>query len=150
MRGVQAWRGRLLRHGDEGGCTSAGAGVSNTDWKGKMGGRERSGNDTLWIDGHYAEVIGVTPPGFFGLAVGEGFDVAFPFCQAQELRPEVFDISIMGRLRPGWTPERASAQMGASSAGIFAATEPTGDSAQAIERYKQFRIGEYHAGCGVA
>ncbi|MGH9550479.1 MAG: ABC transporter permease, partial [Terriglobales bacterium] len=148
--GIQPWRGRLLRPDDEGACTVSRAVVSYPYWQGQMGGRELSGNDTLLIDGHSAEVIGVTPPGFFGLAVGEGFDVAFPFCQAQELRPELFDISIMGRLRPGWTLERASAQMGASSAGIFAATEPTGYSAQSIERYKQFRLGVYPAGGGVS
>ena len=104
----------------------------------------------LLIDGHLAEVVGVTPPGFFGLAVGEGFDVAFPFCRTQELRPEQFDISIMGRLRPGWTLERASAQMGASSAGIFAATEPAGYSAQSLQQYRQFRLGVYPAAGGVS
>jgi putative ABC transport system permease protein len=148
--GIQPWRGRLLRPDDEGACTVSRAVVSYPYWQSQMGGRELSGNDTLLIDGQSAAVIGVTPPGFFGLAVGEGFDVAFPFCQAQELRPELFDISIMGRLRPEWTLERASAQMGASSAGIFAATEPTGYSAQSIERYKQFRLGVYPAGGGVS
>ena len=119
-------------------------------WQSQMGGRELSANGTLLIDGHLAEVVGVTPPGFFGLAVGEGFDVAFPFCRTQELRPEQFDISIMGRLRPGWTLERASAQMGASSAGIFAATEPTGYSAQSLQQYRQFRLGVYPAAGGVS
>jgi hypothetical protein len=148
--GIQPWRGRLLRPDDEGACTISRVVVSYPYWQSQMGGRELSGNDTLLIEGHPAEVIGVTPPGFFGMAVGEGFDVAFPFCRAQELRPELFDISIMGRLRPGWTLERASAQMGASSAGIFAETEPTGYSAQSLQRYKQFRLGVYPAAAGVS
>lgn len=148
--GIQPWRGRLLRPDDEGSCAISRVVVSYPYWQGQMGGRELSGNGTLLIDGHPAEVIGVTPPGFFGLAVGEGFDIAFPFCHAKELRPELFDISIMGRLRPGWTLERASAQMGASSPGILGATEPTGYSAQAIQRYKQFRLAVYPAAGGVS
>ncbi len=148
--GIQPWRGRLLRPDDEGACTISRVVLSYPYWQSQMAGRELSGNSTLLIDGHPAEVVGVTPPGFFGMAVGEGFDVAFPLCRPQELRPELFDISIMGRLRPGWTLERASAQMGASSPGIFGATEPTGYSAQSLQRYKQFRLGVYPAAAGVS
>jgi predicted permease len=96
------------------------------------------------------EVIGVTPPGFFGLAVGESFDVAIPFCQPKELRRDVFDVAVMGRLRPGWTLKRASAWLDAIRPGIFDATAPTGYSADIIETYKRFRLAAYAASSGVS
>ena len=90
------------------------------------------------------------PPGFFGVAVGESFDIALPLCQPNELRREVFDIAVMGRLRPGWTNARASAHLDALSAGIFEATAPTGYSSQSIERFKSFRLAAYPAATGVS
>jgi predicted permease len=103
------------------------------------------------VDGQLvAQVIGVTPPGFFGLAVGESFDVAGPDCPPKELLRQEFDISVMGRLRPGWTLERASAQLQAVSPGIFEATAPTGYSAKSVEDFKHFRLGAYPAGAGVS
>jgi hypothetical protein len=85
-------------------------------------------------------VIGVTPPGFFGLSVGESFDIAVPMCRQKDERAEVFDISVMGRLKPGWSLERASAHIGAASAGIFEATAPAGYSSQAIQQFKNYKL----------
>jgi predicted permease len=149
--GIPPWRGRLLQPKDEqGSCTISRIVVSYPFWQRRMGGRELTGNDTLVVDGHPAQVIGVTPPGFFGLAVGESFDIAFPLCHPKELRAEQFDISIMGRLRPGWSLERASAELSALSPGIFGATAPTGYSSQAIEQFKQYRLAAYPASAGVS
>ena len=44
------------------------------------------------MDGEPKEVIGVTPPDFFGLSVGDRFDIALPLCQPKELRRDLFDI----------------------------------------------------------
>jgi predicted permease len=115
-----------------------------------MGGREPGADSKLFVNGELHEVIGVTPPAFFGLAVGETFDIARPFCQPKELQLNVFDLSVMGRLRPGWTVERATAQLNAISPGIFAVTALTGYSARTIERYKSFRLAAYPASGGVS
>ena len=88
--GVRPWRGRLFRPEDEQtSCTISQLVVSYPYWQSQMGGRELTGNDTLVIEGNRAAVIGVTPPGFFGLAVGDTFDIAFPFCRDKESHAEM-------------------------------------------------------------
>jgi predicted permease len=149
--GVQPWRGNLvMSQNEESACTISGVVVSYPYWQSQMGGRELDGNNTLVVDGHITEVIGVTPPGFFGLVVGESFDIAVPLCYSTSMNREVFDVSIMGRLRPGWSLERASAELSALSPGIFEATAPTGYSSQAIQQFKQYRLAAYPASAGVS
>jgi predicted permease len=150
--GIQPWRGRLFVTADELGpsCTASQVVVSYPYWQNQMAGRELTAHETLVLDGYPAQVIGVTPPGFFGLAVGESFDIVYPYCHPMEEGAEVFDLSVMGRLRRGWSLERASAQMGALSAGIFDATVPAGYSSQHIEEFKGFRLGVYTAAGGVS
>ena len=66
--GILPWRGRLFVPEDEqSSCTISQVVVSYPYWQSQMGGRELNGNDTLLIEGHPAQVIGITPPGFFGL-----------------------------------------------------------------------------------
>src|SRR2546430_1215138 len=149
--GVQPWRGRLILPEDEGGaCPPSKAVVSYAYWQGEMGGRDIGAGSTLMINDGLKEVVGVTPAGFFGLAVGDSFDVAIPFCQPKELRRDVFDVTVMGRLRPGWTLQRDSLWLDAVSPGIFEATALTGYSTETIETYKRFRLAAYAAAGGVS
>jgi predicted permease len=148
--GVPPSRGRLLLPEDEvGACPAAKAVVSYSFWQHHMSGRDLGGDSKLIVNGAPTEVIGVTPPGFFGLAIGDNFEIAQPFCQPKEVRHDVFDVSVMGRLRPGWTIQRASAELEAISPGIFAATAIT-EFADALEMYKRFRLGAYPASSGVS
>lgn len=147
--GVRPWRGRLISPDDEGACPESSAVVSYAYWQGAMA--EQLGNGgTLLVDGTRKQVIGVTPPDFFGLSVGERFDIALPLCRPKELRRDVFDIALIGRLRPGLSLERASAQLQALSPGIFEATTPTARSAKSIETYKRFRLAAFPASAGVS
>ena len=148
--GIQPWRGRFFGVQDETSCPTSRVVVSHGYWQRTMGGAEMGGNTRLLLNLEAHEVIGVTPPGFFGLAVGESFDVAVPMCRPGELRRELFDVSVMGRLRPGWTLERASAHLDALSAGIFEATSPPGYSTASIEKFKEFRMSAYSAASGVS
>lgn len=149
--GIQPWRGRLFRPEDEADqCKISQVAVSYPYWQSQMGGRELSANETLVVEGNPAQVVGVTPPGFFGVAVGETFDITFPFCHQKESNAYLFDVSVIGRLRPGWSLERASAQMNALSSGIFEATAPTGYSADAVRQFKQYQLGVYSASTGVS
>jgi putative ABC transport system permease protein len=166
---IQPWRGRLFEPSGESGrvatrqddagssvrfadrpCPDRRAVVSHTYWQSALGGREPGRDARLRINGELHEVIGVTPPGFFGLAVGENFDVAIPLCQRKEPRRELFDVAVMGRLAPGWTMTRASDHLAALSAAIFDATTPAGYSAESIQRYKAFRLAAYPAAAGVS
>ncbi len=148
--GVQPWRGRLIADDDEHACPESAAVVSYAFWQSKMGGREIDAGAKLLINGEPRQIVGVTPPSFFGLAVGESFEIALPFCQPKQLSRNLFDITVMGRLRPGWTLPRASAQLAAISPAIMAATEITGYSERTIQKYRSLRLGAYPASSGVS
>jgi predicted permease len=149
--GVEPWRGRLLRPEDEAAaCPASRAVVSYAYWQREMGGRELGRETRLIVDGDPVDVIGVTPPGFFGVAVGDTFDIARPYCRPKEMRRDVFELTVMGRLKPGWTIERASAHFDSLSTGTFAATEITGYRTDVIERYRRFRLTAYEASAGVS
>ena len=95
-------------------------------------------------------MLGVTPPSFNGLVVGDQFDLAYPTCTPPHIRPEMFTYDVMGRLKPGWTIERASAYLDALSPGLFKDTAPAGYSSQIIKKYLSFRLAAYPAGAGVS
>jgi hypothetical protein len=149
--GVRAFRGRLLMPDDESACPVTGAVVSYSYWQSELGGRDLSPTIRLIVDNELVEIIGVTPPGFFGMVVGDHFDIALPFCQSkEELSRHIFDVSVIGRLRPGWTIQRATAEMDALSPGIFEATVLTDRDAHTIETYKKFKLAAYPASTGVS
>ena len=149
--GVRPFRGRLLMPEDEGACPMTRAVVSYPYWQSELGGRELSPPIKLVVDNELVEIVGVTPPGFFGMVVGEGFDIAVPFCQGKdELRRDIFEVSVMGRLKPGATTHSASAEMDALSPGVFEATIPPGRDTHWTETYKHFRLAAYPASTGVS
>src|SRR5277367_1131390 len=149
--GIRPYRGRLLMAEDEGTCPTTRAVVSYPYWQSELGGRELSPPIKLVVDNELVEIIGVTPPGFFGMVVGDGFDVAVPFCQGKdELRRDIFEVSVMGRLKPGASTQSASAEMDALSRGVFEATIPPGRGTQWTNTYKNFRLAAYPASTGVS
>jgi putative ABC transport system permease protein len=149
--GVRPFRGRLLMPEDEGACPMTSAVVSYAYWQSELGGRELSPAIKLVVDNELVEILGVTPPDFFGMVVGEGFDIAVPFCEPKDgLRRDTFEVSVMGRLKPGATIQRASAEMDALSPGVFEATIPPGRDTRWTEIYKHFRLAAYPASTGVS
>ncbi len=149
--GVRPWRGRLLMPEDEGGCPVTHAVVSYQYWQSQMAGREPGPGTKMMVDNDLVEIIGVTPPQFFGMSVGDNFDIALPLCRPSgELRRDVFEVSVMGRLKPGWTLARASAEMQTLSPGIFEATVPPGRDPEWSGIYKHFRLAAYPAAQGVS
>jgi len=153
--GVAPWRGVPIGRLDTDlPCPSPRAMVSHGYWQREMGGRDLRPSDRLRLNNDWMQIVGVTPPGFTGMAVGEAFDVVIPLClphgSEANLRREFFDVSVVGRLQPGWTPERATAHLDALSAGWFEATVPAGYSAEGIARYKGFRLAAYPVPSGVS
>lgn len=150
--GIRPWRGRLISAGDIGACPGAVAVVSYAYWQSEMGAQRITDSTKLLIDQEWKQVIGVMPPGFFGLSVGDRFDIVEPLCRHKELRSDVFDIAVMGRLRPGWTRKQASEQLQAISPGIFEITAPAPDARtrQVIAAYKRFRLGAFPAAHGMS
>jgi predicted permease len=149
--GVRPWRGRLLMPEDSGACPVSRAVVSYSYWQSQMGGRQPGPDAKLMVNNDLVEIVGVTPPEFFGMSVGDNFDIALPLCQPKDqLRRDVFEVSVMGRLKPGWTLPRASAEMQTLSPGIFEATVPPGRDPRWSDTYKHFRLAAYPAAQGVS
>ncbi len=148
--GVAPWQGRLITPEDEHACPESTAVVSHAYWQSKLGGREINSGTKLVVNGDIKQVIGVTPPSFFGIAVGERFDVVLPFCQPKELSRNLFDVTVIGRLRPGKSVQYASAQLAGLSPGIMAATEITGYDARTVKKYRSFRLRADPASAGVS
>jgi predicted permease len=148
--GVAPWRGRLIEPQDESSCELSKVVASYSYWQSRMGGEPITPGTTIMVDGHVVQVLGVTPPGFFGLVVGDRFDLVYPTCMPPNPRREAFTFNVMGRLKPGWTMERASGYFGSLSPGIFENTAPTDYSASMIKLFKSFRLAAYPASGGVS
>ena len=97
-------------------------------------------------------------PGFHGVHVGTSFDVAVPICAepfTRASRSRLQDrrawwLAVIGRLEPGWTIERASAQLNAISPALFASTVPPTYRPETVKQYRQFRLGARPASTGVS
>jgi predicted permease len=148
--GVTPLQGRLIEPQDESSCEISKVVVSYSFWKSHLGSQPITPNTTMAAEDRLVQVLGVTPPSFFGLSVGDRFDVAYPTCTPPNPRHEIFIVNVMGRLKPGWTIDRASAYFNALSGGIFQSTAPTGYSADYVKTYTSFRLGVYPAGAGVS
>jgi putative ABC transport system permease protein len=160
--GVPALRGRMINdEDDKPGCGSPGAIISYGLWQSEFGGQDSAIGSALVINGRRTAVIGIAPRAFFGLEVGKKFDYALPFCSmgayfpgaegADSLsRRELFMVRVVGRLKPGWSLQRASAQLESMSAAAMEATIPSGYSTTALDTYRKFRLGAYPGGSGIS
>jgi predicted permease len=158
--GVQPILGRTFTAADDHrGCgPGPGAVVSYAFWQRELGGDPSAIGRKLTIDYQPVEVLGVTPASFFGLDVGHSFDVALPICSQPALGGEDnyldtrYDwwLTVMGRLKPGWTLEKATAYLGSISSGIFEATLPPGYDTEHIKKYRAFKLAAYPGGSGIS
>jgi putative ABC transport system permease protein len=149
--GVAPLAGRLIGPEDAASaCTASNAAVSYSWWQTQMGGRPITAAESVVLDGTQYHIVGVTPPRFFGLAVGEGFDFVTPLCTPRNVQREHFDVAVMGRLSPGWTPERATQWFTSASKTFFEAALPQGYSSQTTETFRNFKLGAFPAATGVS
>src|SRR5829696_6661270 len=76
-------------------------------------------NRTVTLNGLPMTIVGVTPPGFFGIVIGESADVMVPVAMKAQMTPTWDDLqnrrsrwlTIMARLKPGVTAAQAEAAM---------------------------------------
>jgi len=157
--GVHADIGRVFTElDDQRGCGSPGVVLSHGFWQARLGGDPRVIGRTILLDRRSFQVLGVTPPGFFGVEVGRTFDVALPLCAEALLRGQqagtgqraVWWLDIMGRLKPGWTVEGAQAQVAAISPGVFQATVSPTYTADWAKNYTSFTLTARPAATGVS
>jgi putative ABC transport system permease protein len=111
--GVQPLIGREFLPGDE-----TVAVISHRFWKSRFGGDVGIAGRAVVLNGLSFTIIGVTPPGFFGVEVGTSPDIFVPLTMRDRLSPgrpilssrNDFWLTIMARLRPGVSREQASAE----------------------------------------
>jgi predicted permease len=157
--GVRPHVGRVLTEADDRtGCGAPGAVLTHAFWQSRYGGTPSAVGQTIVLDNRPFEIVGVTPPGFFGVEVGRSFDVALPLCAEPLIRaedsgigkPDYWMLDVMGRLAPGWSDDRALAHLASLSAAIFQATVPPRYDAKAAEIYRAFTLTTTPAGTGVS
>jgi putative ABC transport system permease protein len=159
--GVSAIIGRTFTAEDDTStCNNPGAVISYAFWQREFGGEPAALNRTVTLDGRPFPVIGVTPESFFGVDVGNRYEVAIPLCADQLLAedktriraasPTAWWLSIMGRLKPGWSVERANAHVQALSPGIMRATLPATYRPDQAKRYLENKLIATQGGSGVS
>src|SRR5277367_1005617 len=155
--GVNPILGRLLGpEDDQPGCPVSGANISYAFWQRNFAGDPSAIGKRLTLDGNSFEVLGVTPPGFNGISVGDTFDVAVPVCVEPILNPRdnrlperaSWWLASIGRLKPGWTIQRANAQMNAVTPQILQETIPPTYDADGAKHYLEYKLGAFSAATG--
>jgi putative ABC transport system permease protein len=156
--GVRPAAGRVLTDADDRRGCPARTVLSYPFWQREYGGDPSIVGRTLTLQGQPFEIVGVAQAGFFGLEVGRSFDVAVPLC-AQPIVDggrSILDagthwwLTIMGRLKPGWTVEQATAQLKTISPDLFRSTLPSNYPAVSVPKYLGFTLAAYDAGSGIS
>jgi predicted permease len=157
--GVRPVIGRALTAADDSPGCAPRAVLGYAFWQRAYGGSPAVIGQTLSLSSHAVEVIGVAPPAFHGLEVGRTFDVALPVCadpvfsdDGKGRLPVGTDwwLSVFGRLKPGWSIERASAHLHAISADLFRTTLPPTYPSESVGKYLNFTLGAYEGGSGLS
>jgi putative ABC transport system permease protein len=159
--GVQAVVGRTFTAEDDRiGCSPA-AVIGYSFWQREFAGDPNVLGRNLTLNSRSVPVIGVTPPGFFGVEPGFRYDIALPLC-ADDLfivDPEglgriktrhAWWLAAMGRLKPGWTVARANTQIQAVSPSIMQSTLPPLYRSADAKRYLQNKLVVRAGGTGVS
>jgi predicted permease len=152
--GEQPLLGRVFSVADDRrGCGAPGAVISYGFWQREFGGDASALGRKITIEGHPFQIIGITSPGFYGVEVGRSYDVAVLICSEPVIRGEdsMYEmrhgwwLSAMGRLKPGWTLQRATAQLKASSPAILEAAVPPVYKPDSVKKYMEYRFAAFSA-----
>ena len=147
--GVRPAAGRLFTASDDQRGCPALAVLSYGFWREHFGGERSAIGSTLSLSKHPFQIIGVSAPGFYGVDVGNKFDVAIPVCSA-----DVFDakekrldersywwLSIIGRVKPSTSAEQLKARLAALSPQVFAGALPDWDAEGKLDFLRRYLVG---------
>ena len=157
--GVQPVLGRVFhREDDHAGCGTPGAVLNYRFWQREYGGEANVVGKSVTLEGHAVPIVGVTPASFTGITPGHGFDVALLVCSEPVFEPapslytlpQGWWLAVMGRLKPGWTLERASAQLESISAGIMEETLPPAYQEDNRKKYLSQKLDAYPGATGLS
>jgi predicted permease len=156
--GVRPAIGRLISPADDvRGCRPV-AVLGHAFWQRERGGDRGIAGQTILLDGHRVDVVGVAPPEFHGVDVGRDFDVAVPICAEPVFRgastglekSDVWFLAGLARLRQGVTIDQASAHLAGLSKGILAATVSPRYTASDAKDYLEMELGALPATSGLS
>jgi predicted permease len=158
--GAQAAVGRIFTAADDQpGCGSPGAVIGYSFWESEFARDPAITSRTVRLDGKLFPVIGVTAPDFFGVEIGHRFEVAVPLCSDDMFwQPgkghissrTAWWLSIMGRLKPGWTVARANTQIQSVSPAIMRESLPDSYRADDAKKYLANKLTVTPGGAGVS
>jgi predicted permease len=119
--GVKALAGRVITVEDDkltGSPAEPVAVLSYGFWKRRFGSDPAVIGRTIYVEKVPFNIVGVTPPEFFGVEAGRAPSITIPMAMARRMRPEdwltdpgTHWLSVMARLNPGVTPEQAQADL---------------------------------------
>jgi predicted permease len=147
--GVQPALGRLFTAADDQrGCVAPGVVISHSFWQREYGGDASIIGRKVMLSRQPFEIIGVTPASFFGLEVGQSFDVALPICaeaitagQNHRLDSGInWWLMVTGRLKPGVSLSQAEAELQAISPSLFAQTLPANYPPVSVPQYLDMKL----------
>jgi putative ABC transport system permease protein len=157
--GVRPVLGRMLTADDDRAGCAPRAVLSHAFWQRAYGGSPLVIGQALTLSAHPVEIVGVAPAEFHGLEVGRTFDVAMPVCADPVFSDDgkgrlpvgtEWWLSVFGRLKPGWSLERARAHLQAISPELFRTTLPATYPSESVTKYLGFKLGAYEGGSGIS
>ena len=146
---IQPVLGRVFNANDDRrGCgLSPGAVISYGFWRSQFAGDTSVVGRALSVENHQIQIVGVTPPEFFGLEAGRTFDIALPICSQPALQTEgrlnsgtTWWLTVMARLKPGLPLQRASVILRGLSPAIFETSLPPGYPSDSVKPYLNMKL----------
>jgi putative ABC transport system permease protein len=130
--GVNPFLGRTITATDDKRGCPAIAVLSYDFWQREYGGAADVFERRLTLNSHPVRIVGVAPPGFNGIQVGEAVEIYVPLCAEGTLIRESSALDkranwwlwIFARLKPGIGEQQALARMNTLAPQLFAATMP--------------------------
>ena len=91
--------------------------LSFSYWQRRLGSDLSVVNQNMLVNGHPFTILGIAPPGFHSVVMGDTPDLFTPMTMKAEVRPGINDLedrtsrwlNIIGKLKPGLTREQAEA-----------------------------------------
>ncbi|NWF84814.1 MAG: ABC transporter permease [Bryobacteraceae bacterium] len=119
LLGLRAEMGRLIEPADDRGAGEPVVVLSYDYWQSKLGGRRDVLNQGIRVNGRMFTIVGVAQRGFEGVTLGEKPELFLPITFKPVMTPgwdareewDVYWVYLLGRTKPGWSRERAEAEL---------------------------------------
>jgi len=157
--GIAPELGRVFTEADDRrGSGAPGLVISHAFWQREYGGDRNIIGQKITLGDSPCEIIGVTPAEFFGLEVGQLFDIALPISGEEVIRGKNnrldsgtdWWLTVTGRLKSGVSIEQAAAQLDSISSSLFKTTLPANYPPVSVDKYLGLKLTTAPAGSGIS